>query len=91
MKKLERERKRIDRTMKLFGQACKRLENVSKAALFSTDEIFCSKIWHKINHWDLSVRERERERERIGRDRRMINLINYLDSRIVGQEHLVSS
>ena len=87
MKKLERERKRIDRTMKLFGQACKRLENVSKAALFSTDEIFCSKIWHKINHWDL----RERERERIGRDRRMINLINYLDSRIVGQEHLVSS
>ena len=89
MKKLERERKRIDRTMKLFGQACKRLENVSKAALFSTDEIFCLEIWHKINHCDL--RERERERERIARDRRMVNLINYLDSRIVGQEHLVSS
>ena len=78
MKKLERERKRIDRTMKLFGQACKRLENVSKAALFSTDEIFCSKIWHKINHCDL--REGERERERIARDRRMVNLINYLDT-----------
>ena len=85
MKKLERERKRIDRTMKLFGQACKRLENVSKAALFSTDEIFCLEIWHKINHCDL------RERERIARDRRMVNLINYLDTRIVGQEHLVSS
>ena len=83
--------------MKLFGQACKRLENVSKAALFSTDEIFCLVTWHKINHCDLRERDREKERERerkkerIARDRRMQPHKLFGQSRIVVQEHLVSS
>ena len=77
--------------MKLFGQACKRLENVSKAALFSTDEIFCLEIWHKINHCDLREGERERERENSkGQENGQPHKL-FGHSRIVGQEHLVSS